>query len=192
MGGRRFISRSIVFHPSLTSLLKLSVARSICLYSFSNRARSTTDEKSKTKLFCICGQLSLDVSERWRWLYFRIRQPCASSVLNDTLSTARRLRAASDCVECCNGRTAHHTTHGIARRKGKAIAGFTITGSTSYPLASARGQITRFRRNRFWPGSGVGSDQDQCAIRRGSLGPESAQVSAPGWCWIGFHLRQSP
>lgn len=36
------------------------------------------------------------------------------------------------------------------RCKSKAIAGFTITGSTSYPLASARGQITRFRGNRFW------------------------------------------
>ena len=85
---------------SLTSLLKLSVARSICLYSFSNRARSTTDEKVRQSCSASAGQLSLDVTREMAlvFLFSEFASSCASSRLNDTLSTARRLRAASDWV----------------------------------------------------------------------------------------------
>ncbi len=71
---------------------------------------------------------------------------CASSRLNDTFSTAHRLRAASGWVSkvaivVLFPATQVTLSPGV---KSKAIAGFTITSSTSYPLASAQGSDNPF------------------------------------------------
>ena len=85
---------------SLTSFLNSSGARSICLYSESKRLLSITEENVRQTCSVSAGQLLLDVTSETA-LLFLLSEPassCASSRLNDTFSTARRLRAASDWV----------------------------------------------------------------------------------------------
>lgn len=100
MSGWRFISRGIVFHLFIDQLLNSSGARSICLYSESKRLLSITEENSGHTCSVFAGQLFMEVTSESA-LLFLLSEPassCASSRLNDTFSTARRLRAASDWV----------------------------------------------------------------------------------------------
>ena len=85
---------------SLTSFLNSSGARSICLYSESKRLLSITEENSRHTCSVSAGQLFMEVTSESALLFLlsEAASSCASSRLNDTFSTARRLRAASDWV----------------------------------------------------------------------------------------------
>lgn len=85
-----------------------------------------------------------------------------------------------------------HTGDFVAWCKGKAIAGFIITGDiTSYPQASAQGQITRFRRNRFWLRFWCWL-RIRCRFRRRFRLRRWLRRRLRVWCWIRFHFRQRP
>ena len=100
MGGRRFISRSIVFHLFIDQLAEIVCCQINLLIQFFKSRAINTDEKVRQSCSASAGQLSLDVTREMAlvFLFSEFASSCASSRLNDTLSTARRLRAASDWV----------------------------------------------------------------------------------------------